>query len=466
LLLIDEKSESPSLLREPSVRRLAVGYAFNSIGSAMAAVAVAYIAYRETESIVLTALVFSGNTLPFLFLVSLSSRLVTWTDIRYVLIAIDIGKMVVWSVAALLAGLGEIGYGLVVFVNFASGSLSALGAAGWPTVSERLAPPGRLPELSALFTAIPAGAAVAGALMGGFLIVLLGEAWVFALDALSYLPQIGALLLLAPIAALPRRAGGAVRNGLRSVARSSRLREAFLLAAALNLAAFPLLSMLPAMAHDIDSRGHVLGILTCAFYVGAALVVWATARLRRHFTYSRILFIGFFGAGLLLALHGAVTGWRSPGMDAVTVSLLSLLPLGLAVSLNSSLLQAIVLLACEDEDKAGVLALYGAIASVLMPLGGILLGVVADMLSPWAGAVGAGIVLTLVALALRRRLRVFDELASGVEEQQVHNSLGGHWHTHHRYLAGADIAQLTHAHLSRLSRETPTTPAVSRGSPS
>jgi hypothetical protein len=57
-----------SLLRDPRVRRLALGYAFSSLGSAMASIAVAYVAYRETESIVLTVLVFSGNTLPFLFL--------------------------------------------------------------------------------------------------------------------------------------------------------------------------------------------------------------------------------------------------------------------------------------------------------------------------------------------------------------------------------------------------------------
>ena len=279
------------------------------------------------------------------------------------------------------------------------------------------------------------------------MIVALGEAWAFAFDALTYPPIIVALVLLPRIEPLPRRAGGAVRSAFRYVRQADRLRQAFVLAALLNLAAFPLLSMLPAMAHDIDSRGHVLGFLTAAFYTGGALVVWAVARLRRRYPYSRILFAGFLAAGLLLATHAAVTAWRSPGLDAVTVSLLTLLPLGLAVSLNASLLQALVLLSCPDEEKAGVLAAYGTITAVVMPVGGILLGVLADTVSPWLACFLSGVALTSLALALRSRLRLFDALGSEVEERQLHSAMGGHWHTHHRFLAGADFAFLSHLHV-------------------
>lgn len=441
-----------ALLRDPSIRRIAIGYTFSSIGTAMAAIAVAFVAYRQTGSIVLTALVFSGNTLPFLVLAPLSGRLATRFELRRVLIVLDVGKMAVWVVVAVIAALGDLSYGLIILGNFAYGSMAALAVAGWPRVTERVAPPGRLPEVSALFATIPAAAAVTGALLGGVVIVALGEAWVFAIDALSYLPVIVATALLPQMAPLPRQAGGAMRSAVRYVMRTERLREAFVLAAMLNFAAFPLLSMLPAMAHDIDGRGHVLGFLTCAFYLGGALVVWAVAMLRRRYAYSRILFAGFLGAGLLLAAHAAITAWRSPGLDAVTVSLLSLLPLGLAVSLNASLLQALVLLACPDEEKAGVLAAYGTVAAVLTPLGGILLGVLADMVSPWVAAFLAGIVLAVLALVLRRRLRVFDALGSPVGGRRLHHSMGGHWHTHHRFLVGADFAMLSHAHFARLEK--------------
>lgn len=418
----------------------------------MAGIAVAFVAYRQTGSIVLTALVFAGNTLPFLALAPLSGRLVSQFDIRYVLIGVDVGKVLAWAAAAVLAHVGELGYGLILAVNFTSGSLSALSAAAWPRISEQVAPSGRLPDLTALFHSITASAGIAGALLGGTIVFALGEAWVFAIDAFTYLPQVAALALLPKIAPLPHR-GGAVRSGIRFVRETNQLREAFVLAALLNLAAFPLLSMLPAMANDIDARGHVLGILTCAFYAGGALVVVAVGMLRRRFAYSQILFVGFLGAGLLLVAHGLITGWRSPGLDAVTASVTTLLPLGLAVGLNASLLQALVVLTCPDREKAGVLALYGTIAAVLTPLGGIVLGVAADLISPWGAAFVSGTMLIALALALRRRLWVFDELGAQAGDRRLGRSMGGHWHTHHRYIAGADFAQLTHAHLGRLAED-------------
>lgn len=412
----------------------------------MAAVAVAYVAYKGTDSIVLTALVFSGNTLPFLVLAPASGRLTTRFELRKLLIVLDAGKACVWVAITALAGLAELSYVHLLLANFAYGSLAALGVTAWPRITESIAPPGRLPEVSGLLATIPAVSAIAGALLGGALIVAVGEVWVFAFNALTYPPVIVALLLLPSIAPLPRKAGGTMRNGASFVMRTDRLMQAFVLAALLNFAAFPLLSMLPAMAHDIDARGHVLGLLTCAFYAGGALVVWAVAMLRRRYAYSRILFVGFLAAGLLLIAHGAITAWRSPGLDAVTVSLLTLLPLGLAVSLNAALLQALILLSCPDEEKAGVLAGYGMITAVLTPLGGILLGLFADLISPWVACFLSGVVLAALALTLRTRLGVFDALGEGVREGQLRHSIGPHWHAHTRFLAGADFAFLSHLH--------------------
>ncbi|HZA90215.1 MAG TPA: hypothetical protein VE401_08265 [Solirubrobacterales bacterium] len=56
------------LLADPRVRWLVAANIASCLGTAMTALAVAFVAYRQTESVVLTALVFSGNTLPFVIL--------------------------------------------------------------------------------------------------------------------------------------------------------------------------------------------------------------------------------------------------------------------------------------------------------------------------------------------------------------------------------------------------------------
>ena len=411
----------------------------------MTAPAVAFVAYLQTKSVVLTALVFSGNTLPFVFLAPLSGRLITHSDIRFVLAGGQAAKALLWAGVTVAAGLGALSYELLLAANFAYGSVSALIAAAWPRLIELLAPPDRLPDLTAMFkNTIPALAAIAGALLGGILLATLGRTWVFAIDTVSYVPLAVALLMLPPLAKLPPEKGGAVRVGIRFVSRTRALCQAFLLTAALNLAAFPILSALPAIAHEIDARGHVLGFLAGAFYAGGAVVVWAVVRLRRRFSYSSILFGGFFVAGLLLIANSTLTAWRNPGVDAVIVAGITLVPIGLAVGLNASLLQALVVLECPDETKGGVLATYGALAAVVTPVGGLLLGVAIDASSLWFPLGCFGLLLSGVALALRRRLRIFDTLGSADQHGRIRRSLGDHWHAHLAYTAGADIATRPH----------------------
>lgn len=433
------------LLGDPRERRLVVANIVSCMGTAMTALAVAFVAYRQTESVVLTALAFSGNTLPFVILAPLSGRLITHSDVRYVLAGGQAVKALLWAGVTVAAGLGVLSYWLLLAANFAYGSVSALIAAAWPRLIELLAPPDRLPDLTALFkNTIPSVAAIAGALLGGVLLATLGHTWVFGIDTVSYLPLMVALLMLPRLAKLPPEKGGAVRVGIRFVSGSHALRHAFLLTAALNLAAFPILSALPAIAHEIDARGHVLGILTGAFYAGGALVVWAVVRLRRRFSYSTILFGGFFGAGLLLLANSTLTAWRDPGVDAVIVAGITLVPIGLAVALNASLLQALVVLECPDRPKGGVLTIYGALAAVVTPIGGILLGVVIDLSSLWFPLGCFGLLLSAVALVLRGRLRIFDTLESAGQHQRIQRSLGEHWHAHISYSAGADIAVRPH----------------------
>jgi MFS family permease len=201
-----------------------------------------------------------------------------------------------------------------------------------------------------------------------------------------------------------------VRTGIDIVRRTDTLRRAFVLAALLNLAAWPVLSVLPAVAHDIDARAHALGLLTGAFYAGAAAVSFVVARLRRRMAYGSILFWGFFGAGVLLCLNAALTAWRAPGYDAVVVAGLTLIPIGLAIALDSSLLQALVQLGTRKEDQAPVLVVYATVTTIVTPIGGLAIGVIADQLSLW-GALGVcgGLILVLT-LVLRKRLTVFDEL--------------------------------------------------------
>ena len=134
----------------------------------------------------------------------------------------------------------------------------------------------------------------------------------------------------------------------------------------------------------------MLGFLTGAFFAGAAIVSFVIARLRRRYRYGTILWTGFAGAGLMLIVHTAVTYWREPGLDAVTAAMVTLVPIGLAVSMNAVLLQTLIQLESPPGREGPVLVVYATVTTILAPAGGLVLGAAADTTSVYWALGGAG----------------------------------------------------------------------------
>jgi MFS family permease len=440
------RSESGSLLRVPAVRRLVVAYVGSALGSGILGVAIAFAAYQESDSLVLTVVALSANALPAFFLAPLVGRLATRRDPRLVDVLGRVAKIVQMGAVAAVAFSGDLSYELLVVTGLVNGSISALVSPAWPQLMRMVAPEDRLPELTAFFPAISAVASIVGALVGGLVVATVGIGWAFTINGLSFLPMIVAVRAIpgSPPEYDTGRRSRAIRAGFQTVSRNAALRRAFLLAGLLNLAAWPVLSTLPALAHEIEPRGHILGFLTGAFYAGAAAVTWVVARARRRYPYSKVLFVGFLTAGLTLLAHSALTSWRNPGADAVVAAALTLVPIGLAISLNTALLQALVQLDSPADSERGVLVVYATVTTIVTPLGGLLIGAAADLTSLWWALAGAGLALTILALSLRTRLEVFDPL----DQRDPIAPTGHHW-----ALAHFSGAELFHHSFARLHHD-------------
>jgi MFS family permease len=432
----DATAPEVPVLRLPVVRRFIAAFGISAVGSAMVAVAVAFVAYKASRSVVLTVIVVGANAAPALVLSPLVARLATRRDPRTVEIAGQLAKMLLSLALAVIAAAGDLSYPVLLVTNALNGMLSALIAPAWPRITRMVAPEGRLAEVTSAFSAAGSMAAIGGALAGGIVVTTVGATWVFVFNAVTYLPVIAVVRALKGPAPAGGAASRAIRRGIELVRREEQLRRAFLLAAVLNFAAWPLLSVLPAVAQDIDARAHVLGLLVAAFYAGAAAVSWVVGRLRRRLPYGRILFLGFVLAGLLLVGNAVLTGWRSPGYDAVTVAVVTLVPIGLAVALNSSLLQALVQLSTPDGDQAPVLVVYATVTTIVTPIGGLLIGALADTTSMWVALAVCGVGILVLAVALRSRFTVFDQFG------ELDTPVRAHHHALHlAHLFGWDVAR-------------------------
>ena len=178
---------------------------------------------------------------------------------------------------------------------------------------------------------------------------------------------------------------------------------------------------------------------------------WAVARLRHRYTYGSILYAGFIGTGVLLIVHVITTYWRDPGLDAVFTAALTLIPIGLAVSLNAALLQALVQLESPPESEGPVIVVYATVTTIVAPLGGLLLGAAADLVSLYWALAGCGLAMIIVAVCLHSRFSVFDEI--GAAPTRPHPpSVGHHWALAH--FLGPEHVQhaIAHMHLAHLHR--------------
>ena len=162
-------------------------------------------------------------------------------------------------------------------------ALAAVSSAFWAfdspartSLVPNLVPADELPNAITLNTIMFQTAAVLGPALGGLVIAGPGVGWAYALNALSFLGVIGALLAMRDVPSPPREARarvsfGAAHEGLRFVFRTPLIRSTMLLDFFATFFASAT-ALLPIFAQDIlggGARGY--GLLSAAPSVGAMI---------------------------------------------------------------------------------------------------------------------------------------------------------------------------------------------------
>ena len=173
-----------------------------------------------------------------------------------------------------------------------------------------LVPREHLPNAISLNTIMFQIAAVAGPSLGGIVIGMWGVGWAYALNAVSFLFVIGALLFMRGV---PVRAGdgsaritlAAAAEGLRFVFRAPLIRSTMLLDFFATLFASAT-ALLPIFAQDILEVGASgYGLLSAAPSVGALLTsVVLVKRIDRIDHRGRVMLVSVVGYGLATVVFG------------------------------------------------------------------------------------------------------------------------------------------------------------------
>ena len=238
-----------------------------------------------------------------------------------------------------------------------------------------------------------------GPAVGGLTYALFGPGWCFAINGLSFVAVIGALLAmrLAPWTPPERRgsAFGDIRTGLRAVAGDRRILAIICLCAGVSLFGMSFTTLIPAWAVQIlHGDASVNGLLQSARGIGAlgaALWIAAIAHRRRKgkaITIASVLFpVMLFLFSLTRSLPFSLLALCAVGATNITVN-----------NLSNAFVQTLT----ADAVRGRVMAVYMLAFFGFMPIGALLAGTLATRIGvPTTIMLGAsGMLVCAVAVAV------------------------------------------------------------------
>lgn len=287
---------------------------------------------------------------------------------------------------------------MIYLLSFGMGIANAIDNPSRRGLVTELVEPSEIPNAMSLNTTVMTGSRIFGPALAAALIGPLGTAWLFALNAISYLFVLGSLLMIDKTKMLPAtsaaRGGKPVREGLSFVWRDPKLRRAFIVFTVVSTFAFNYSVVMPKLS---DVRWHQASgypiLLTCVS-IGSVFGALGTAR------FTRITVTWY---AMLVTINGVsciAIAWAPNFL----VACLLCLPLGfggtgLVASMNGLSQQN-----TAPEMRSRMLALVAVAFLGSTPIGGPITGWIGDNIGiEWSIAYGGILTLLFVPMLWKNR---------------------------------------------------------------
>ena len=390
--------DRPSILapfRHETFRLLWIATLMSNLGGLVQSVGAGWMMTTLTDQHSMVALVQASTTLPIMIFSIAAGALADNFDRRVVMIIAQCGMAAVSLLLAVLGFMGLLSPWLLLGLTFLLGAGTALFNPSWQASMGDIVPRSDLPGAVTLNAMGFNMMRSVGPAVGGLIVALAGAAAAFALNALTYLPLIAALLRWQPERMpnrLPRENfGSAILAGIRYVSLSPNLTTVLLRSFLFGVAAIAILALLPSVAAEYVGGGALAyGTLLGSFGVGAIGGAFLNGRIRERFSNELIVRLACVGFALACAGLGA-------SRDLV-LSHLMLLPAGFCWVLTMSLFNVSIQLSSPRWVVGRALSLYQTATFGGMALGSWLWGLAADAAGPGWALTAAGLVLLICAL--------------------------------------------------------------------
>ncbi len=342
-------------------------------------------------------LVTVANFVPVFFFVLFAGSLADVLNRKALIIATQAAMMLGALVLGILASLGAADLAEILAITAFMGTAFTFSFPAWRAIITDIVQPRDILNAVSLDAAEFNMARFIGPWLGGVIVSAWTVAAAFYVNAASFLAVITALLLTRTRTPRnPRPPQGTLRH-VREVlvyVWSNRWALNLLLVLAIaSIFGLPFIVLLPGMARDVlgkGARGYglLLGLVGLGAAVSAPLVTWMNRRYRE---------------GEIIRITALVSGAALSGFSLSRVFWLSLslsFALGAAFLMLSSAVNTVLQARVERDMRGRIMSLYIFVFQGMMPVGGMLMGFLADRFSAPAVLLAGGVVCLAMALTL------------------------------------------------------------------
>ncbi len=391
-------------LQRPAFRALWLATVVSNVGTWMHDVGAAWLMTSLSPSATMVALVQTATSLPMFLLVLPAGALADLLDRRRFLLAAQLWMMAAATMLAALAFLDLVDPAVLLLATAALGIGAAMSAPSFQAIVAELVPRSDMPAAVALNSLGVNLSRAVGPALGGMIVAATSPAVVFALNALSTVCVVIALVswkrevAAAPLP--PERFLPGLLGGLRYALHAPLLQNVLVRTLGFLVPASATWALLPLVARrelGLDAFGY--GILLGCMGAGALGLALVLPRFRKRLGPDRLLLLA--GAGFAIATMALALAQH------MAVAALALVVAGAAWLAALSTLNAGAQATSAGWVKARALSLYLVAFFGAMALGSLAWGALSDATGPRI-ALGIAAALGLATLLLAPRAPLAD----------------------------------------------------------
>jgi MFS family permease len=373
------------------------GQVVSASGTFLQQTAIGWLVLRLTGSAASLGLVLAAGGLPSLVLGPWGGVVADRVNLRKLLIATQAAFGLLAGLLWALAAAGSASVAVLVAIGVAGGFVQIVDSPARQAFVSALVPPDDLASAVSLNGVVVNSARVVGPAAAGVLIVTVGTTPCFAVNALSYVAVIVALVAIRPIASshVAKKGAGNLRAGIRYARSRQQLWLPLTMMALVGLFAFNFGVVIPVLARqDFHGSGGTYGLMLTMLSVGSiggSFSVGLIHHPRRPYLVATAL-----AFGVCLALLAAAPD--------VALACAALVLTGASAFACVTLCSTTLQLHSAPSYRGRIMALWVFVYIGTTPIGNVLTGWISSAEGPRAAIlVGAASCLVAAAIGLRVR---------------------------------------------------------------